>query len=72
MANTVDNYFWASDNLTDLCTLTCFEAVGTWSDDVQNRCVYDSIVAYNKVVPASSVAGRYSEGLNVACLTSGK
>ena len=72
MTNTVDSYFWAVDNLTDLCTSACFEAVNSWNDDVQNRCVYDSLVAYDKIVPASSVAGRFSEGIDIACLTSGK
>ncbi|KAF8847799.1 hypothetical protein BDZ45DRAFT_698908 [Acephala macrosclerotiorum] len=34
-------------------------------------CVFDSIVAYNKVVDAGSVAGRFYDGFQIACLTSG-
>ena len=72
MANTVDSYLWSLDYVTDLCTLACYEAVGSWNEDVQNRCVLDSLVAYGKSVPASSVAGRLVDGLNIACLSSGK
>jgi hypothetical protein len=72
MASSVDNYWWLSDNLTNLCTDACFEAVQDWNDDVANRCVFDSIVAYNKVVDAGSVAGRFYDGFQIACLTSGK
>lgn len=72
MANTVDNYFWELDNVTDLCTSACFEAVDTWNNDVHIRCAYDSLVAYGKAVPATSVAGRYSDGFHIACLTNQK
>lgn len=72
MSNTVDNYFWELDNVTDLCTGTCYEAVDAWRDDVQIRCALDSLAAYGKAVPAYSVAGRYAEGLNIACLTNQK
>ncbi|KAL8836527.1 MAG: hypothetical protein Q9170_002882 [Blastenia crenularia] len=69
MANTVDNYYWELDNVTDLCKNDCFNAVDTWNDDVQTRCALDEIVAYGKVVPAASISGRYFDGFNIACLT---
>lgn len=72
MTSTVDNYFWTSDNLTALCTRDCFAAANGWNSDVQNRCAGDTLVAYNKVVPADSVAGRYLDGIQIACLTNGK
>lgn len=72
MVNSVDTYLWSEENVTDLCTSSCFEAAKSWNDDVQSSCFYDSLVAYDKIVPASSVAGRFSAGLNIACLTSGK
>lgn len=72
MAGSVDNYYWELDNITQLCTYDCFGAVQVWEDDVSNRCVYDNLIAYNKVVPAGSVSGRYYDGMNIACLTNQK
>lgn len=72
MAGTVDNFYWELDNVTNLCTPGCFQAVDSWTDDVSTRCAFDSIVAYGKIVPAESVAGRYSEGFSLACLTNQK
>lgn len=72
MAQDVDNYWWEVDNVTDLCTRSCLMAVEYWDIDVQARCYYDTLTAYNKVVPASSVSGRYSDGFHYACVTSGK
>lgn len=72
MTSTVDNYMWTTDNLTTLCTLDCLAAADDWNDDVQNRCQDDTLVAYNKIVPADSVAGRYLDGVQIACLTNGK
>jgi hypothetical protein len=72
MAQTVENYWWETDNLTTLCSPGCFAAVQDWDADVQARCYYDTLVAYNKIVPAASVSGRYSNGVQFACLTSGK
>ena len=72
MANTVDNFYWELENVTDLCTYDCFNALDSWDDDVQTRCALDSIVAYGKIVPAASVSGRFSEGFHIACLTNQK
>jgi hypothetical protein len=33
-------------------------------------CLTDTLVVYGKAVPADTVAGRYTDGLNVACLQS--
>ena len=72
MTSTVDNYFWEADNLTTLCTRECFAAADEWNIDVQNKCDGDFLVAYNKLVPAYSIAGRYFDGVQIACLTNGK
>ena len=72
MAGSVDNYYWDIDNVTELCASGCYAAVQFWNEDVSNRCVYDSLVAYNKNVPAASVTGRYTDGMNIACLTNQK
>jgi hypothetical protein len=72
MAGSVDNYYWETDNVTELCSSDCYAAVHFWDEDVSNRCVYDSLIAYNKLVPAASVTGRYNDGMNIACLTNQK
>jgi hypothetical protein len=72
MSQVVDNFWLEADNLTVLCTADCFKAVEAWDADVENRCYFDSLVAYNKIVSASSVSGRHSEGFHIVHLTSGK
>ena len=70
MANTVDSYLWTTANLTDLCTADCIQSSQKWWSDVQDRCAMDTIAAYGKLIPAESVAGRFSDGLGIACLKS--
>ena len=70
MANTVDSYLWTPGNLTDLCTAGCIQSSQKWWFDVQDRCATDTIAAYGKLIPAESVAGRFSDGLGIACLKS--
>ena len=70
MSNTVDSYLWTSDNITDLCTAACIASTANWWSDVQDRCAMDTIAAYGKMIPAESIAGRFSDGLNIACLQS--
>ena len=71
MANTVDSYLWTIANVTDLCTADCIKSSQNWWSDVQDRCAQDTIAAYGKMLPAESIAGRFSEGLDIACLRSG-
>ena len=70
MSNAVDSYLWTADNVTSLCTTACIASTAKWWSDVQDRCATDTIAAYGKMIPAESVAGRFSDGLNIACLTS--
>lgn len=72
MAVSVDNYYWEEDNITALCTNDCYSAVQDWMSSVEVSCAYDSLVAYNKIIPATSVAGRFADGLGIACLTNNK
>jgi hypothetical protein len=72
MAGSVDNYYWEVDNVTDLCTRDCYNAVQDWNDDVGIACYYDTLVAYNKIVPAASVADRFASGMEIACLSNQK
>ena len=70
MSNTVDSYLWTTGNVTDLCTTACIASAAKWWSDVQIRCATDTIAAYGKMIPAESIAGRFSDGLNIACLIS--
>ncbi|KAL9137092.1 MAG: hypothetical protein Q9175_001688 [Cornicularia normoerica] len=70
MSNTVDSYLWTTDNVTNLCTAACITSTANWWSDVQNRCATDTIAAHGKMIPAESIAGRFFDGLNIACLQS--
>lgn len=72
MAGSVDNYYWEEDNLTALCTRECYNSVQDWNSDVGINCYYDELVAYNMLVPATSVSGRIADGMDIACLTNQK
>ena len=67
-ADSVDNYLWSESNVADLCTSDCTQSAQQWNADVQNRCTNENMAVFGKMVPVDSVAGRYSEGLNIACL----
>ncbi len=71
MANSVDSYLWTMDNITDLCTKDCTQSSSNWWSDVRDKSLLDAIAAYGKMIPADSIAGRLSDGLNFACLSSG-
>lgn len=68
MSNTVDSYLWTTENVTDLCTPACVTSTAEWWSDVQDRCTMENIAAYGKMIPAESIAGRYFDGLSIACL----
>lgn len=70
-AVTVDDHWWETDNLTTLCTVDCTSSASTWRINVQTACINDDLVVQNKLVPAASVAGRFAEGVDIACLQSG-
>jgi hypothetical protein len=39
-------------------------------DNVFMSCLSDTLTVYGKAVPADTVAGRYTDGLGIACLQS--
>ena len=71
MANEVDSYLWTTENVTDLCTTDCTKSTQNWWSNVIDECASDTLAAYGKLIPAESVAGRYADGLEIACLKSG-
>jgi hypothetical protein len=70
MASDFDNYWWQDDNVTALCTGNCSQAASAWTDSMADACYIEFITAYGRSVPVSSVALRYTDGLNVVCLPS--
>ncbi|KAG7001882.1 hypothetical protein G7Y79_00030g064150 [Physcia stellaris] len=66
--NAVDDHLWSTENVTDLCTPSCATSAQQWNDNVQDKCADDTIATYGKLVPAQTIAGRFIEGLNLACL----
>lgn len=67
---TVDDHWWEIDNLTGLCTPGCTDSAQVWNTDVTLACLDDDLVVQGSLVPAATVAGRFWDGLQVACLQS--
>lgn len=67
---TVDDHWWETDNLTTLCTPGCTASAQAWNTDVTSACANDDLVVQGSLVPAATVAGRFWDGLQVACLQS--
>ncbi|KAI0418525.1 carbohydrate-binding module family 50 protein [Xylaria grammica] len=70
MASNFDDYWWEDDNVTALCTSNCSQAASVWLDAISDPCYEEYVTAYGRAVPASSVAMRYTDGLNIICLAS--
>lgn len=69
MAGQVDLYYWAQDNLTNLCTPSCLQSSSDWLDNIYNSCDGQTITIDSKMVPIESVAVRYADGIGLTCLT---
>lgn len=67
---TVDDHWWETDNLTTLCTSGCTASAQAWNTDVASACTNDDLVVQGSLVPAATVAGRFWDGLQIACLQS--
>jgi hypothetical protein len=70
MAGQVDMYYWSSDNISSLCTDACLQSSSDWFDVIYSDCGdTDTIAIDKKLVPADSIAIRYSDGIGLACMT---
>ncbi|KAI0467969.1 hypothetical protein F4859DRAFT_517504 [Xylaria cf. heliscus] len=70
MAGQVDMYYWSSDNVSSLCTDDCIWSSSEWIDGIYGSCnPTDTIAIDKKLVPADSIAIRYSDGIGLVCLT---
>lgn len=69
MAGQVDLYYWEQENITDLCTPSCLASSSDWLGNIYDTCDGQTITVDSKLVPAESVAIRYSDGIGLACLT---
>lgn len=70
MVVNLDMFWWENDNISDLCLGNCSVAATMWALDVQSACDGEYFSAYGKLIPADSVAARFVDGLNTACLYS--
>ena len=70
MAQAVDTYLWEADNITALCTTQCSQSALGWWADVETACSSDTLSAYGRLIPAATIAERYTEGFQIACLKS--
>jgi hypothetical protein len=70
MVGSLDNYWWEDDNITALCSSDCPYESDQWAQDVENTCWDETISAYGKLIPASSIAGRFNDGMRIACIGS--
>lgn len=70
MTGQLDNYLWSSENITGLCIDGCLDSASDWLGGVWDSCSStDTIVIESKMVPVDTVAQRYIDGINLACLT---
>jgi hypothetical protein len=70
MVVSYDMYWWEQDNITDLCLGNCSTAAALWYNNVMSACDGQWLNSFGKWIPADSVAGRYVDGINTACLSS--
>ena len=69
-ASEVDFYWWGSDNLTQLCTPGCTDALSSWTSSVIQSCGQQNVLLDGSYVKAHTLPLMYSHGHDIACLTS--
>jgi hypothetical protein len=69
MTGQVDQYYWSLDNVTALCVRQCLDDSSNWVVKVESACEGQTFNVAGKLVPVDSVAGRYNEGVAMACST---
>lgn len=70
MTQSLENYWWTDDNLTDVCTSGCAGAVAQWNGDAAAACDEQYFTAYGRLVPIWTVTERFVDNVNFACLES--
>ena len=70
MASQFENYWWEVDNVTELCGGNCSLGADEWSKNVNTICDDQYYSSYGKMIPATSIAGRFLDGIDIACLYS--
>lgn len=69
MTGQVDQYYWSLDNVTTLCVRECLDDSSAWVTNVESACTGQTFNVAGKLVPVDSVAGRFNEGVVLACST---
>ncbi|KAF2130204.1 carbohydrate-binding module family 50 protein [Dothidotthia symphoricarpi CBS 119687] len=65
-----DQIYWELEDVTTLCTSSCVSSAETWRQSVETACANDHLRSGERYVPADTLSGRFSEGLNMACMRS--
>ncbi|KAG9963623.1 hypothetical protein KCU61_g3456, partial [Aureobasidium melanogenum] len=71
MVGQIDQYLWSEDNITALCTSDCIGSSSDWIVTVQTACEGEQMAVASKLVPVEDIAGRYVDGIGLACMDSG-
>lgn len=71
MVGQIDQYLWLEDNVTGLCTDDCVGSSSEWMVAVESACDGEQMAVASKLVPVVDVAGRYLDGMGLACMDSG-
>ncbi|CAN9281263.1 unnamed protein product [Alternaria alternata] len=66
----VDEVYWQPNDVTALCTPRCTSAAAHWRENVATACADDYYRSGDRYVPADTLSGRISEGLELACMRS--
>lgn len=66
----VDRIHWTEPDVVALCTTECTAGAQRWKAAVGAACADQYIRSGDKFVPADTLSGRFSDGLNVACAAS--
>lgn len=66
----VDRIYWQEEDVTTLCTAGCTDGAKQWKTAVEEACGDQYLLSGDKYVPADTLSGRFTDGLNVACAQS--
>ncbi|OAA74234.1 LysM domain-containing protein [Cordyceps fumosorosea ARSEF 2679] len=68
----VDRLHWEEPDVAGLCTKDCTAGAARWRTDVKAACADQYVRSGDRYVPADTLSGRFTDGLNVACAQSSK
>lgn len=66
----VDGLWWTREDTSALCSSGCITSAHSWQESVGEQCAGEFLIQRDKLVEAETLAGRFVEGLDLACLQS--